>query len=70
MRIQFGNRIYRCDAVSRIGGFNSTYMGASTPNGFYHIKFKKPEEANKAYQQLLEKGYYNATNNEYSNHLK
>lgn len=65
MRIQFGTWIHSCDFVSNPG--NSHIIGASTGNGYYTIAFNTEKEAHEAYKQLLEKGYYDATNNEYSN---
>lgn len=65
MRIKFGTWIHNCDFVSNPG--NSHIIGASTRNGYYTIVFNTEEEAHDAYNQLLEKGYYDATNNEYSN---
>lgn len=66
MRIQFGRRIHACDFVSHSA--NSTLMNAATvKNGLYTIAFDTEEEAEAAYKQILEKGYYDATNNQYSN---
>lgn len=68
MRIRFGTCIHICYFVSNPG--NSNLINASTDNGLYTIVFDTEEEAHKVYQQILEKGYYDATNNEYSNWLK
>ena len=65
MRIQFGAWIRNCDFVSNPGYGNT--LGASTSNGYYTIVFDTNEEAGVAYNQLLEKGYYDASNNEYWN---
>lgn len=65
MRIQFGTRIYSCIFVSNPG--YSNIINANTKNGLYTIVFSTKEEANKAYKQLLEKGYYDASNEKYSN---
>lgn len=68
MRIQFGTWIWNCDFVSNPGYGN--IIGASTGNGYYTIytiAFDTNEEAHAAYKQLLEKGYYDASNNKYSN---
>ena len=65
MRIQFGTWIHSCDFVSNPG--NSNLINAKTGNGLYTIVFDSVEEAHLVYKQLLEKGYYDATNNEYSN---
>lgn len=65
MRIQFGTWIHSCNFVSNPGYSNS--LGASTSNGYYTIVFDTNEEARAAYKQLLEKGYYDATYNQYSN---
>ena len=65
MRIQFGTQIRNCDFVSNPGCGNT--IGASTGNGYYTIVFDTNEEAGVAYNQLLEKGYYDATHNQYSN---
>lgn len=65
MRIQFGTWIQSCDFVSIIG----KSIQAKTGNGLYTIIFEKKEDADAAYKQLLEKGYYDASNNEYSNVL-
>ena len=65
MRIQFGTWIRSCDFVSNPGYGNT--LGASTSNGYYTIVFDSNEKADLAYKQLLEKGYYDATNNEYWN---
>ena len=65
MRIQFGTWIQSCDFVSNPGHGN--FINASTGNGLYTIVFNTEEEAHLAYKQILEKGYYDATNNEYSN---
>lgn len=65
MRIQFGTWIQSCKFVSnpRYGNL----INASTNNGLYTIAFDTEEEAHAAYKQLLEKGYYDATDNQYSN---
>lgn len=65
MRIQFGTWIHNCEFVSNPG--NSNLINAATRNGLYTIAFDTAEEANKAYKQILTKGYYDATNNIYSN---
>lgn len=65
MRIQFGRCIRACKFVSHSA--NSTLMNAATDNGLYTIAFDTVEEADAAYKQVLEKGYYDATNNQYSN---
>lgn len=69
MRIQFGNRIYSCDFVTRVGGIKSesSLINAKTTNGLYTIKFTTPYEADLAFVQLLTKGYYNASDTEYTN---
>lgn len=63
MRIRFGSWIHSCDFVSVI----ENIINAGTGNGLYTIVFKTDYDANIAYKQLLEKGYYDASNNEYSN---
>ena len=63
MRIQFGTWIRNCDFVSNPGCGNT--IGASTGNGYYTIAFNTNEEAHGAYKKLLEKGYYDASNNAY-----
>jgi len=65
MRIQFGSWIQSCSFVSNPGYGNIIY--ASTNNGLYTIVFNNKEEAHQAYKQILKKGYYNASNNVYSN---
>ena len=65
MRIKFGTWIHSCEFVSN-PGYGRT-IGASTGNGYYTIVFKTNEEAHEVYKQLLEKGYYDATDKEYSN---
>ena len=65
MRIQFGTWIQSCDFVSNPGYGNT--LCASTSNGYYTIVFDSNEKAHLAYKQLLEKGYYDATHNQYSN---
>ena len=65
MRIQFGAWIRNCDFVSNHGYGNT--LGASTSNGYYTIVFDTNEEDGVAYKQILEKGYYDASNNEYWN---
>lgn len=64
MRIQFGTWILSCDYVSYL--VDSSLIGAYTTNGYYVIAFDNSEEAQVAYKQILEKGYYDASNNEYS----
>lgn len=66
MRIQFGTWIHSCTFVSNPGYGN--IINACTNNGLYSIRFDTIEEANYAYRQLLEKGYYNASSNWYSNY--
>ena len=65
MRIQFGTRIQSCKFVSHPD--NSCIINASTGNELYTILFNTDTQACFAYKQLLEKGYYDASNNEYSN---
>lgn len=65
MRIQFDTWIHSCAFVSNPG--NSNIINAATKNGLYTISFNTKEEAHKAYKQLLEKGYYDASNEVYSN---
>jgi len=69
MRIKFANRIYSCDFVTRVGGLKSesSLINAKTSNGLYTIKFKTPYEADKAFVLLLTKGYYDASDTEYTN---
>ena len=65
MRIQFGTWIHSCTFVSNPG--NSNIINAATNNGLYTIKFDTKEEAHKVYRQLLEKGFYDASNEVYNN---
>lgn len=65
MRIKFGTWIHTCDFVSNPG--YSNLINANTKNGLYTIVFESSKEAFDAYCQLLEKGYYDATHNNYSN---
>ena len=65
MRIQFGTWIHNCEFVSNPG--NSNLINALTKNGIYTIVFDTEQEAFMAYKQILTKGYYDATNNTYSN---
>lgn len=65
MRIQFGTWIHECKFVSNPGEAN--LINAATNNGLYTIVFKTKEEAHQVYKQILKKGYYDASYNEYSN---
>lgn len=65
MRIQFGTWIHECRMVSN-PGYGKT-IGAETKNGYYTINFNTEKEAHIAYKQLLEKGYYDASNSAYIN---
>ena len=64
MRIKFGSWIQSCSFVSNPGG---RMMNASTDNGLYTIIFESEENAEEAYKKILEQGYYDATDCEYSN---
>ena len=66
MRIKFGTWIHSCSFVSNPG--NSNIINAATGNGLYTIVFDTEEEAHQVYDQILEKGYYDATCNEYRNY--
>lgn len=66
VRIKFGTWILSCSLVSRPGG-DSELINAATRNGLYTIVFDTVDEAVKAYNQLLINGYYDASDNQYSN---
>lgn len=66
MRIRFGTWILSCSLVSHPGG-DSELINAATGNGLYTIVFDTVDEAAKAYNQLLVNGYYDASDNQYSN---
>lgn len=67
MRIQFGEWIHSCNYCNFVSSPVYGYaIDASTTNGYYTIVFDTYEEAYAAYRQLLEKGYYDASNNQYS----
>lgn len=66
MRIKFGTWILSCSLVSHPGG-DSELINVATGNGLYTIVFNTADEAVKAYNQLLVMGYYDASDNQYSN---
>lgn len=65
MRIKFSTWIQECSFVAHLDG--ERFINADTHNGLYTIVFKNEVDAKKAYIQILERGYYDASNNEYSN---
>lgn len=67
MRIKFGTWIQSCSFVSHPGG-DSKIINALTGNGLYTIHFETLEEAKNAYNQLFVNGYYDASDNQYSNY--
>ena len=62
MRIKIDTHIWLCNFVGKTD--NDNVIRADVPNGLYTIEFKTNEEAEIAFQQLLENGYYDATNDE------
>lgn len=66
MRIKFGTWIQACNFVS-YPGETGTSVNAATSNGLYTICFSSEREAQDAYDQLLTRGYYDASDKEYSN---
>lgn len=66
MRIKFRTWIQSCDFVD-YPGESGTIINANTLNGLYTIYFNSEGEAQDAYNQLLVKGYYDASDEKYSN---
>lgn len=62
MRIRVKDCILLCDIVVYSKG--NKLISASAQNRIYNILFITPEDAENAYNQLLEKGYYDAYDNE------
>lgn len=70
MRIQFGRRIKLCNNVTYSGNINKNkclIIATTCAGSVYSIVIEGESRAKKAYQQLLELGYYDASNDEYSN---
>lgn len=63
MRIKLGTHIYLCDFVYNPN--NGKILKVNTNYGNYIIVFDTEKEAYEAYEQLLKKGYYDATDKEY-----
>lgn len=68
MRIKFGTWIQACTFVSYPGGTGRT-INAATSNGVYTIYFNSEIDAQDAYDRLLIRGYYDASDREYSNNI-
>lgn len=66
MRIKCGTWILSCNLVSHPGG-DSELINAATGNGLYTIVFDTVDEAKEAFNQILVNGYYDASDNQYSN---
>ena len=70
MRIQFGRRIKLCNNVTYSGHINKNrylIIATTCAGSVYSIVIEGESRAKKAYQQLLELGYYDASNDVYSN---
>lgn len=66
MRIKFETWILFCDFVAHPGK-HAKIINAGTDNGLYTIFFDTADEAAEVYDQLLKLGYYDASENGYSN---
>ena len=63
MRVKFGKRIYLCTIATCSGDC----MLLTTNNGFYTVVFESDEAAQHCHTFLLENGYYDFSNCNYSN---
>lgn len=65
MRVKFGRRIYICTVATLCN--NSSLILLTTSNGVYTIDTNSIFIANDCHAQLLEKGYCDFSDYEYSN---
>lgn len=66
MRVKLGYRIYdECTVATHRD--DSEWLLLTISNEVYTVKMNSIEEANKSHQELLTNGFYDFSNNEYSN---
>lgn len=65
MRIRFGTWIHLCSFVSYSD--SGKILNVGTENGLYTIIFESEGEAQRAYDQILIQGFFDASKEKYSN---
>jgi hypothetical protein len=66
MRVKLGKRIYLC-TVATYSGNGSTILVLTTSNGVYSVAMGNSKNAKNAHIELLENGYYDFSEFDYSN---